>query len=124
MSGLRRIAQHTHTNTIHMHQCTAASVCKRWRGILAMTLNPYRGKKVVFDVAYEPVFLDASSWSMDLEKIGALVYISPPDLQFKRVDFDVAYSSFLPLPSIFLLEALFPELTLPAGLTTSTWKWN
>ena len=102
----------------------AASVCKLWHNILAGI--PECWTRVVFDVASDPgPFLNAFSWSRNLEKIEVAIFNSSeyPDeaLENKRISaiahalqlhvhrcgsisIDTIYSSSLPPPNIFFLR--------------------
>ena len=105
----------------------AASVCKLWHDILAGM--PECWTRVVFDVVSDPgPFLDAFSWSRNLEKIEVAIFnssdyaedvdeavenkrilaitraLQPHVHRCRSISFDIIYSSSLPPPNIFFLR--------------------
>jgi hypothetical protein len=110
----------------------AASVCKLWRDILARM--PECWTRVVFDVVSDPgPFLNAFSWSRNLEKIEVAIFnsseyaedvdealeknrisaiaqaLQPHVHRCGSISFDIIYSSSLPSPNIFFLRGA-PDL--------------
>jgi len=110
----------------------AASVCKLWRDILARM--PECWTRVVFDVVSDPrPFLDAFSWSRNLEKIEVAIFnsseyagevdealekncisaiaqaLQPHVHRCRSISFDIIYSSSLPPPNTFFLRGA-PDL--------------
>ena len=123
----------------------AASVCKLWRDILARM--PECWTRVVFDVVSDPgPFLDAFSWSRNLEKIEVAIFNSSEyaedvdeALKKKRISaiaqalqphvhrctsisFDIVYSSSLPPPNIFfsVMHLICMNFFLNVAWTIST----
>ncbi|KDR70778.1 hypothetical protein GALMADRAFT_144273 [Galerina marginata CBS 339.88] len=102
-------------------------VCKLWHDILARI--PECWTRVVFDlVSYPDLFLDAFTWSRNLENIEVVVFSSseytadvdeerekrrvsaiaqalqPHVHRCQSITFDIIYSSSLPPPSVFFLQ--------------------